>query len=348
MPVGRFRPDVVLACADGDGSADGVAAFVQSALRRGARVSPPGAGRCAPVYRDRFAAPGRTMIACGDPPWSSGALGMLVLPAGALETAVVLAGAPYDFTCAGVLGVELRGELGPWVGGHDLALELLRPPRSGAAPRCILEFRGDGVKTLPMDDRLAVAARTEALELRSIVFPSDEATRGFPRRAGPRSGLEDAGRRRGSGVRRRGGDRARSHRAAGRPARGARVGAAHAARGRTRGVAGRARPGRQRGRPRAVRARARRWARRRGHGGVRDPGPPPDARGARIDDARVPDARRRQGARLRTRCRGSGRRDDADLGGPVPGPRRSRGGTRRSLVRGEPRVLPRPRRATAA
>jgi len=181
----RVAVPTALVCADRHSSA---VAFKQNvdlhqlqewARERGAWYSRPGNGSTDLVYRERYAAPGRLLIAAGGTPPSCGALGMLGLASGELEVAAALAGCPVYRARATVLGVRLFGALGPWAGGQDVALEILHRLAPDGAAGAILEYGGPGLASLGMADRFTLAAHTVTLGAAASVFPSDEVTRAY-------------------------------------------------------------------------------------------------------------------------------------------------------------------------
>ncbi len=154
-------------------------ALQQAARRAGAHFARPGEGRCEIVHLERFASPGRVVATAGHRAPVAGALGMLPLEAGYLEVAAALAGHALDRAWPGVLSVRLRGQLGPWVGAQDVALELLRRlPPGGSAGR-LIEYGGEGVAALTVSQRIALAAQSAVLGAPASLFPSDEITRRF-------------------------------------------------------------------------------------------------------------------------------------------------------------------------
>ena len=178
----RVAVDLALACADRGGAAvfddaEALRELKEAALGHGVWFSRPGHGRCDLVHRERFAAPGRLSLVAGRRTPSAGALGALSLMAGPLEAAAALGGAPHLLAWPGLLAVNLRGSLSSWVGGLDVALELLRRLPAGGARRMIVEYGGPGVALLDIAERFTLAALGGVLGACTSVFPSDEVTR---------------------------------------------------------------------------------------------------------------------------------------------------------------------------
>jgi aconitate hydratase len=154
--------------------------YVQSAARRyGAHFSRPGNGRAHHVYAARFAAPGRTLLACASGAPVAGAIGSLALPVSEVELAAALTGMPHASVMPEVWAIRLSGAFPPGVGAHDLVMSLAhRLPGTGARP-VVLEFCGPGVESLTLEARLTVARFGAVLGLPPSIFPSDEETRGW-------------------------------------------------------------------------------------------------------------------------------------------------------------------------
>ena len=139
----------------------------------------PGAGAPAAIHRRGFAAPGRALLAGVPGAAGSGAFAMLVLEATPTETAAVMAGDPLRLERPPVIGVRLRGERPSFAGGAEV-LEALARRLDGAAAGAIVEYTGDGLASLPMHDRIAMASLGRTLlGARASVFPSDARTRTY-------------------------------------------------------------------------------------------------------------------------------------------------------------------------
>src|ERR671935_1768517 len=88
-----------------------------------------------------------------------------------------MAGRPYWFERPRVVGVELRGRLGPWVQSKDVVLELLRRRGVRGGRGRIFEFHGEGVATLSATDRGTICNMVMETGATTGIFPSDEQTR---------------------------------------------------------------------------------------------------------------------------------------------------------------------------
>jgi len=159
--------------------------FLQSfANATGAHFARPGAGPAGALHRRRFATPGRVLASAVADAAAAGALGMLALPACALECAAAIAGEPLLMPRPRVAGIELTGVPDPGVSGLDV-LAAVERRLAGEGEGAVLEFHGPGTLALTMADRLAIAARAAGVVgALAVLFPSDDRVRAWMRERG--------------------------------------------------------------------------------------------------------------------------------------------------------------------
>jgi aconitate hydratase len=156
--------------------------FLRSACRRfGLWFSKPGNGVSHPVHMQRFGAPGKSMIGSDSHTCAAGSLGMLAVGVGGLDVAMTMAGEPLYLRMPEIWGVELTGELPPWVSAKDVVLEMLRRHGVKGGVNRIIEYHGDGLAQLTAMDRHVIANMGAELGATTTVFPADEAVRAFLR-----------------------------------------------------------------------------------------------------------------------------------------------------------------------
>src|SRR5262245_46910596 len=137
--LARAAGDLALVCAESPAVAPGFEVgdelrYVQSASRRfGIHFSRPGNGLAHHVHAARFAAPGRTLLACAGGAAAVGAMGTFVESVSEVELAAALAGVPHAAALPPVWAVRLDGTLPPWVGAQDLVLAMARRLEAGEA-----------------------------------------------------------------------------------------------------------------------------------------------------------------------------------------------------------------------
>ncbi len=154
--------------------------FIQSiAKKHGIYYSRPGNGICHQVHLERFGAPGKTLIGSDSHTPTGGGLGMLAFGAGGLDVAVAMGGGPYYITMPKMVRVNLTGKLSPFVAAKDIILEVLRIMSVKGGVGKIVEYGGEGVKTLTVPERATITNMGAELGATTSVFPSDEITREF-------------------------------------------------------------------------------------------------------------------------------------------------------------------------
>ena len=162
--------------------------FIQSvAVKRGIRFSRPGNGICHQVHLERFGKPGKTLLGSDSHTPTGGGIGMLAMGAGGLDVAVAMGGGTYYIPMPKTVRVTLTGKLQPWVAAKDIILEILGRMSVKGGLGKIIEYAGDGVKTLSVPERATITNMGAELGATTSVFPSDEITREFLKAQGRES-----------------------------------------------------------------------------------------------------------------------------------------------------------------
>ncbi len=149
------------------------------ASKHGVHFSRPGNGICHQVHLERFGKPGKTLIGSDSHTPTGGGIGMLAFGAGGLDVAVAMGGGAYYITMPKMFKVELTGKLNPYVTAKDVSLELLRILSVKGGVGAIIEWGGEGVKTLSVPERATITNMGTELGATTSIFPSDETTRSF-------------------------------------------------------------------------------------------------------------------------------------------------------------------------
>lgn len=154
--------------------------FIQSvAKKRGLRFSRPGNGICHQVHLERFGIPGKTLIGSDSHTPTGGGIGMLAMGAGGLDVAVAMGGGAYYITMPKMVRVNLTGKLQPWVAAKDIILKVLQIMSVKGGVGKIVEYGGEGVKTLSVPERATITNMGAELGATTSIFPSDDITRTF-------------------------------------------------------------------------------------------------------------------------------------------------------------------------
>ena len=154
--------------------------FIQSVCKKhGIYFSRPGNGICHQVHLERFGKPGKTLIGSDSHTPTGGGIGMLAIGAGGLDVAVAMGGGAYYITMPKMVRVNLTGKLRPWVSAKDIILAVLKVMSVKGGVGKIVEYGGEGVKTLTVPERATITNMGAELGATTSVFPSDETTREF-------------------------------------------------------------------------------------------------------------------------------------------------------------------------
>lgn len=154
--------------------------FIQTCARkRGVRFSRPGNGICHQVHLERFSVPGKTLIGSDSHTPTCGGMGMLAMGAGGLDVAVAMGGGTYYIPMPKMVRVNLLGKLPAWSAAKDIILEVLRLMTVKGGVGKIVEYAGEGVKTLSVPERATITNMGAELGATTSIFPSDEVTRQF-------------------------------------------------------------------------------------------------------------------------------------------------------------------------
>lgn len=154
--------------------------FIQSiAKKHGIYFSRPGNGICHQVHLERFGVPGKTLIGSDSHTPTGGGIGMLAFGAGGLDVAVAMGGGEYHINMPKMTKINLTGKLSPWVSAKDVILAVLQQMSVKGGVGKIIEYGGEGVKTLTVPERATITNMGTELGATTSIFPSDEITRQF-------------------------------------------------------------------------------------------------------------------------------------------------------------------------
>ena len=149
------------------------------AKKHGIYFSRPGNGICHQVHLERFGIPGKTLIGSDSHTPTGGGIGMIAIGAGGLDVAVAMGGGAYYITYPKIVKVNLTGKLSPWVAAKDVILEVLKRMSVKGGVGKVIEYCGEGVKTLTVPERATITNMGAELGATTSIFPSDETTLEF-------------------------------------------------------------------------------------------------------------------------------------------------------------------------
>lgn len=154
--------------------------YIQTiAKKHGLYFSRPGNGICHQIHLERFGVPGKTLIGSDSHTPTGGGIGMLAFGAGGLDVAVAMGGGAYYINMPKMVKINLTGKLRDWVSAKDVILEVLRIMTVKGGVGKIIEYGGEGIKSLSVPERATITNMGAELGASTSLFPSDEVTREF-------------------------------------------------------------------------------------------------------------------------------------------------------------------------
>ena len=126
-----------------------------------------------------LAAPGEVIIGADSHTCTYGALGAFSTGVGSTDMAAGMATGLAWFRIPSAIKVTLKGKLQPCVSGKDVILHLIGTIGVDGALYKSLEFGGEGVASLSMDDRFTIANMAIEAGAKNGIFPVDDKTRAY-------------------------------------------------------------------------------------------------------------------------------------------------------------------------
>lgn len=123
-----------------------------------------------------LAAPGEMIVGADSHTCTYGALGAFSTGVGSTDMAAGMATGRLWFKVPSAIKVTLTGKPGPFVSGKDVVLHLIGLIGVDGALYQSLEFAGDGVAQLTMDDRFTISNMAIEAGAKNGIFPVDEQT----------------------------------------------------------------------------------------------------------------------------------------------------------------------------
>lgn len=120
--------------------------------------------------------PGDCIIGADSHTCTYGALGAFSTGVGSTDMAAAMITGQTWFKVPSAIKVELKGSLTGYASGKDVILHLIGMIGVDGALYRSLEFTGEGVKSLSMDDRLCIANMAIEAGAKNGIFPVDEVT----------------------------------------------------------------------------------------------------------------------------------------------------------------------------
>ncbi len=126
-----------------------------------------------------LAAPGDLIIGADSHTCTYGALGAFSTGVGSTDLAAGMATGKAWFKVPPAIKFVLKGELQPWVSGKDVILHIIGRIGVDGALYKSMEFTGEGVQSLSMDDRFTICNMAIEAGAKNGIFPVDEKTMAY-------------------------------------------------------------------------------------------------------------------------------------------------------------------------
>lgn len=121
-----------------------------------------------------YAAPGRLVVGADSHATAYGALNCFGTGIGSSDLAGIMLTEQLWLEVPRSIRVELRGRLRSRVSAKDIALYLARVLRADGANYRAIEFTGEGIASLDMDERIVLSNMSVELGAKAGIFPADE------------------------------------------------------------------------------------------------------------------------------------------------------------------------------
>lgn len=185
LGVDRVKTDFSVSYVDhntlqsGFENADDHAYLRSVADKHGILFSKAGNGICHQVNLERFSRPGKTLLGSDSHTPTCGGAGMLAIGSGGMDVALAMAGEPFSLNMPKIVKIELKNKLRHGSSAKDVILKVLEILTVKGGVNKVIEYCGDGVKSLSIPERGTICNMGAELGATSSIFPSDEVTKEF-------------------------------------------------------------------------------------------------------------------------------------------------------------------------
>lgn len=123
--------------------------FLESAAKKyGIEFWPPGAGIIHQTVLENYSAPGLMSLGTDSHSPNAGGLGAITIGVGGADAVDAMVGAAWELKAPKILGVKLVGQLSGWASPKDIILNLAGQLTVRGGTGYIIEYFGEGVKSL--------------------------------------------------------------------------------------------------------------------------------------------------------------------------------------------------------
>jgi aconitate hydratase len=136
----------------------------------------PGAGIIHQVVLENYAFPGGMMVGTDSHTPNAGGLSMVAIGVGGADAVDVLTAQPWELKMPKIIGVRLTGKLSGWASPKDVILKILGLLTVKGGTNSILEYFGEGVKSISATGRATICNMGAELGATCSIFPYDANT----------------------------------------------------------------------------------------------------------------------------------------------------------------------------
>ncbi|MCX7956032.1 MAG: aconitase/3-isopropylmalate dehydratase large subunit family protein [Patescibacteria group bacterium] len=127
------------------------------------------------LIEDGYILPGEIILGTDSHTCTNGAFNTLALGVGTTDASYALAtGYLYDFEIPKTIRINLKGKFKKGVYGKDLILYLIGKFGVDGASKRVIEFGGDGLKNISIEQRMTIANMAVEMGARTAIFEPDE------------------------------------------------------------------------------------------------------------------------------------------------------------------------------
>lgn len=105
-----------------------------------------------------------------------GAFGAVAVPMGSTDAAYIFAFGETWLRVPPTLKFVIEGKLSDYVMANDVALQIIRTIRDGEARACVMEFVGDEVERMPIEECMTLCCHAAEAGAKNAIVPADSAT----------------------------------------------------------------------------------------------------------------------------------------------------------------------------
>lgn len=142
----------------------------------------PGSGIIHQVVLENYAFPGGMLIGTDSHTPNAGGLGMIGIGVGGADAVDVLTNQPWELKMPRIIGVHLTGKLSGWAAPKDVILKILGLLTVKGGTNAILEYFGEGVKSISVTGRATICNMGAELGATCSLFPYDDVSNEYLRK----------------------------------------------------------------------------------------------------------------------------------------------------------------------